>query len=148
MWDTIETDWVRFREHARHEWSRLGDEQLDAIAGRRERLKQRVRDAYGVSDEEADKQIAAWEADLRAREGDPGGVTLDNPGPEFGDHDRPGGAGLPTNQGGGRDVGGLDVDAVGADAGGRAPGNADAIGPGPRPQDGRIPPGAAGRGSA
>lgn len=146
MWDRIETDWTRFREHARHQWARLGDEQLDAIGGRRDRLRQRVRDAYGVSDEEADKQIAAWEADLRAREQDPEHVTLDNPGPEFGDHDRPGGAGLPTNQGGGRDAGGLDAD--GADAGGRAPGNEHAIGGGVRPQGGRIPPGAAGRGSA
>lgn len=145
MWDSIGADWPHFRQHARHEWPRLGDEQLDAIDGRRDRLKQRVRDAYGVSDEEADKQIAAWEADLRVRERDEGRVTLDNPGPEFGDDDRPGGPGLPTNQGGGRDMGGLDVDA--ADAGARAPGNASAIGAGPRPDDGRIPPGAGGRGS-
>lgn len=208
MWERIEGNWDRFRQHARHEWARLTDEQLDEIDGRRDRLTRRVRDAYGVSDEEADKQIAAWEAEMRARgleerepaprlDSDPnayppsssaeatyGGtnaaaetrneapdpgrdaraeprsgtprtdegpqVTLDNEGPEFGDHDRPGGAGLPSNQAGGRDGGGLDpgAEASGADSGARSPGNEDAIGAGRRQSDGRIPPGAGGRGSA
>lgn len=140
MWDGIEADWGRFREHARREWPRLDDGQLDAIGGRRELLKQRVRDAYGVSDDEADKQLMAWAADLREREPAAGHVTFENAGAEVGDHDRPGGAGLPSNQGGGRDAGGFDADATGADA--RAPDTTAELGTPPRRGDGRVPPGA------
>lgn len=109
MWDRIEGNWERFRDHARHEWARLSDGELDEIDGRRDRLARRVRDTYGVSEEEADKQVAAWEAEMRRRDADGraaaerGTPVLDNDGPESGENDRPGGAGMPSNQGGGRE---------------------------------------------
>jgi uncharacterized protein YjbJ (UPF0337 family) len=201
MRERIEGDWNGLRARARHEWARLTDEHLDEIDGRRDRLKQRVRDAYGVTDDEADKQVATWEQSLRTdgvepaprldsdpsayppsthaqatwngssgavetrnerRDPEPdwvpntgtprtgiGGV-FENEGQEFGEHDRPGGAGMPGNQGGGRDPGpvppkdGRTVrDAAGdsgASSGARSPGNAAAGGS-------PSPPGTAGRGS-
>jgi uncharacterized protein YjbJ (UPF0337 family) len=203
MWHRIEGDWARFRDRARHEWSRLTDDQLEEIDGRRDRLARRVRDAYGVTDEEADKQVAVWEDEQRrwldaarldsdpsryppARHADavwngsnaatetrnesggrdplaergrePGtrdmprtgtprtgtGGHFENEGEEFGEHDRAGGAGMPGNQGGGRDGGGTGRSAssgdapFGASSGGRKPG---ATAPGGEP------PGSAGRGS-
>jgi uncharacterized protein YjbJ (UPF0337 family) len=120
MRERIEGDWSRLRHRARHEWARLTDEHLDEIDGRRDRLRNRIRDVYGVSDDEADKQVTSWERSLAlAERGDPepdwvpdtgtprtgtGGV-FENEGREFGEHDRPGGAGMPGNQGGGRDPG-------------------------------------------
>lgn len=153
MWERIEGDWREFRRHVRHEWARLTDEHLDEIDGRRDRLAQRVRDVYGVNDEEADKQVDSWEASLRTQpaprlDSDPSAYppgagaqpyyngtnaaaetrnerpdpeprsiprtgtsrtgtegVFENEGQEFGEHDRPGGAGMPGNQGGGRDPG-------------------------------------------
>jgi uncharacterized protein YjbJ (UPF0337 family) len=66
MWDRIEGDWSVFRHRVRHEWARLTDEHVDQIDGRRDRLARRVRDVYGISDDEAEKQVAAWETSLRA----------------------------------------------------------------------------------
>lgn len=103
MQDIIPGDWRALRRAAGHEWSRLSEEQLDAVDGRRDRLARVIRDTYEVSLDEADKQIAAWESSLAdAGAGDEHPV-LDNEGPETGDDDRPGGRGLPSNQGGGRE---------------------------------------------
>jgi uncharacterized protein YjbJ (UPF0337 family) len=214
MWDRIEGDWNVFRHRVRHEWARLTDEHLDQIDGRRDRLARRVRDVYGVSDDEAEKQVAAWEASMRgtapargtpepgprldsdpsayppsarstpfysgtnaavetrneSRDGgrsgspdpEPAGIprtgtprtgvegVFDNEGQEFGEHDRPGGAGMPGNQGGGRDPGPVGPSVAdpqkptsrgsGASSGARAPGNASGGGS-------PSPPGTAGGGS-
>jgi uncharacterized protein YjbJ (UPF0337 family) len=153
MWDRIESDWRSFREHARREWSRLTEAHLDEIGGRRDRLRRHVRKVYDVGDDEAGRQVDAWERSLRGVEpvprddSDPSayppgrhaqsiydgtaaaaetrnagggaggdswrspqhpradGGVFDNPGQELGEHDRPGGAGMPSNQAGGRDPG-------------------------------------------
>lgn len=207
MWDRIEGDWSVFRHRVRHEWARLTDEHVDQIDGRRDRLARRVRDVYGISDDEAEKQVAAWETSLRAnpepvpgpdsdpghrppsphaqpfyngtkaaadtrnesREGsrsgspdpEPAGIprtgtsrtgvegVFDNEGQEFGEHGRPGGAGMPGNQGGGRDPGPVGPSVAdskrraaedsGASAGARAAGHASG--------SDEPAPGTAGRGS-
>jgi hypothetical protein len=70
------------------------------------------------------------------------GGVFDNPGQEFGEHDRPGGQGMPGNQAGGRDPGPVPVDDAhdvsGASAGARMPGNSHGA---------SASPGSAGRGS-
>lgn len=63
-WDRIERDWARFRHHAKRRWDRLGEQQLESIAGRRALLAARIRDAYGVTREEAERQLAEWQAEL------------------------------------------------------------------------------------
>lgn len=127
MWQRIEGNWHDFRESARHQWAKLTDDHLDEIDGRRDRLSARIAGTYGVTDEEAEKQVAAWETGLREHDGraprvdaagtrhaveeprpgvrrDGDRVTLDNPGQEVNEDDRVGGEGLPTNQGGGRET--------------------------------------------
>jgi uncharacterized protein YjbJ (UPF0337 family) len=64
MWERIETDWSRFRHHAKRRWDRLGDNQLEAIAGRRYLLVARIRDAYSITTHEAERQLADWQAQL------------------------------------------------------------------------------------
>jgi hypothetical protein len=63
-WTTIEADWTRFRHAAKRRWDRLGEQQLSAISGRRYLLVARVRDAYGISQTESERQVAAWQAAL------------------------------------------------------------------------------------
>jgi uncharacterized protein YjbJ (UPF0337 family) len=66
IWDRIEADWERFRHAAKRRWDRLGEQQLHAIRGRRFLLAARMREAYGISSEEAERQIADWQARLDA----------------------------------------------------------------------------------
>jgi len=60
-WDRIEGNWRKFKGKAKQEWGRLTDDQLDVIAGKRDQLLGTIQEQYGITREEAEKQIAAFE---------------------------------------------------------------------------------------
>jgi uncharacterized protein YjbJ (UPF0337 family) len=64
-WDEIRRNWSEYKLNARTRWSRLTPEDLERIAGDREQLVGRIREAYEMSDEAAQQQIDAWHAALR-----------------------------------------------------------------------------------
>ena len=64
-WKDIETNWSEYKLNARRRWSRLTLDDLGAIAGRREQLVGKIREAYGIPEAEAERQLAAWHAALR-----------------------------------------------------------------------------------
>ena len=49
------------RGNVKQQWGKLSDDQLDVIAGKREHLAGKIQEAYGVSKDEAEKQLAAWQ---------------------------------------------------------------------------------------
>lgn len=59
-WNQVERDWERFKPVARIRWERLSDNELKLIHGKREELCARIQQAYGVSRQEAEQQIADW----------------------------------------------------------------------------------------
>ena len=61
-WDTIEHNWEQLRGKVMAAWDNLSDDVFDQIAGRRDQLVARIQEAYGVSKEEAEQQIEAFEA--------------------------------------------------------------------------------------
>lgn len=62
IWDRIKSDWNHYKGNAKQQWSKLSDELLDAIQGDREHLASRVQQAYGVGKEQAEKEVAGWQA--------------------------------------------------------------------------------------
>jgi uncharacterized protein YjbJ (UPF0337 family) len=60
-WERIAGNWQHFKGNAKRHWVKLSDEELDAIAGNRERLAGKIQEVYGVSKEIAEKQLAAWQ---------------------------------------------------------------------------------------
>lgn len=60
-WDIVEGNWKQFKGKAKEQWGKLTDDDLDVIAGKRDQLSGRVQEAYGVSKDEAEKQIRDWE---------------------------------------------------------------------------------------
>lgn len=60
--DIIERDWEQLKGKVRAEWDNLSDDSFDQIAGRRDQLAARIQEAYGISKEEAEEQIKAFEA--------------------------------------------------------------------------------------
>jgi len=64
-WKDIEKNWSEYKLNARRRWSRLTPGDLDATAGKREPLLGKIREAYGIPDVEAERQLAAWLAALR-----------------------------------------------------------------------------------
>jgi uncharacterized protein YjbJ (UPF0337 family) len=64
-WDQIEGRWKEFKGKAKQQWGKLTDDDLDVVEGKRDELVGKVQHAYGVSREEADKQISSWERTCR-----------------------------------------------------------------------------------
>ena len=60
-WAEIKSDWQVHAKTIGARWNRLRNEDLDAIAGDRNRLLQSIQHAYGIAAEEAQRQIRAWE---------------------------------------------------------------------------------------
>lgn len=60
-WERIEGNWIQAKERVKQQWNRLTDHQLDVIAGKRERLTSRIQETYGISRDEAEKQLGAWQ---------------------------------------------------------------------------------------
>jgi len=59
-WTDIAAQWKSFRPPIREQWSKLTDTHLDAIGGSRELLIRTIRQVYAISQEQAEKQVAAW----------------------------------------------------------------------------------------
>ena len=60
-WETFKGNWTQLRGRVRMQWGKLTDDQLDVIEGRRDMLLGKLQEAYGVTEEEADRQVQAWE---------------------------------------------------------------------------------------
>jgi uncharacterized protein YjbJ (UPF0337 family) len=69
-WDQIEGKWKQLRGSAKQQWAKLTDDDLEYIAGNRDRFVGRLQERYGIAREEAQKQCDNWlrtqhEADKR-----------------------------------------------------------------------------------
>ena len=61
-WNFVEVSWQQFRSDVRANWGRLTPVHLDLIAGSRVRLASKIEEAYGVTGDEAERQIKSFEA--------------------------------------------------------------------------------------
>ena len=61
-WNFVEASWQRFRDEVHANWGRLTSVHLDFIAGKRAHLASSIREAYGVTGDEAERQIKSFEA--------------------------------------------------------------------------------------
>ena len=60
-WDAIKGNWTQLRGRILMQWGKLTDDQLDVIEGRRELLLGKLQEAYGMTAEEAERQVCDWE---------------------------------------------------------------------------------------
>jgi len=63
--DRIEGSWKQAKGKIRELWSELTEDDLGVIQGKREQLAGRIQHAYGVSKDQAGKQLARFESQLR-----------------------------------------------------------------------------------
>ena len=64
--DVLKGKWQQLKGEARIQWGKLTDDDLDLIDGRREELAGRIQEVYGVSKDEAEKQIERFSGSLEA----------------------------------------------------------------------------------
>ena len=60
-WEALKGNWTQLRGRIRMQWGRLTDDQLDVIEGRREMLLGKLQEAYGMTEQQAEQQVGAWE---------------------------------------------------------------------------------------
>jgi uncharacterized protein YjbJ (UPF0337 family) len=68
-WDIVKGNWQQFRGEVKAYWGKLTDDHLDVISGKRIELAGKIREAYGITNDEAEQQIKDFE--LRTKDSSP-----------------------------------------------------------------------------
>lgn len=61
-WERIEGNWNEFAGKAREQWGKLTDDDIAVIKGQRQQLLGKLQIRYGIAKEEAEQQVAEWQA--------------------------------------------------------------------------------------
>ncbi len=61
-WDQVEGQWKQIKGKVVEQWGKLTHDDLDVISGKREQLAGRIQERYGVTREEAEKQVEKWQS--------------------------------------------------------------------------------------
>lgn len=56
-WDQIKGNWTQVKGKAQQQWGKLTNDDLDIIEGKREELVGRIQERYGISKEQAEKEV-------------------------------------------------------------------------------------------
>jgi uncharacterized protein YjbJ (UPF0337 family) len=59
-WDRIEGNWHQMKGKAVEQWGKLTNDDIDRLDGKREQLVGRLQECYGISRDEAEKQVTEW----------------------------------------------------------------------------------------
>jgi len=70
-WDRIEGNWKQFKGIVKEQWGKLTDDELDVTEGKWDRLTGKIQETYGISKEEAERQLSEFQQ--RQRDIDAGG---------------------------------------------------------------------------
>ena len=60
-WDQIEGNWKQFKGTIKERWGKLTDDDLDIIHGRRDQFLGKLQELYGLTKEEAQRQIKEFQ---------------------------------------------------------------------------------------
>ena len=59
-WEQVESKWKQLMSSAKENWSKLTDDDLRKISGKREQLAGKIQETYGITRREAEKQVWDW----------------------------------------------------------------------------------------
>ncbi len=64
-WDQVQGKWKQYKGQLRTKWGKLTDSDLDVIEGNRQQLVGKVQEYYGLTKENAEKQIDEFVRNLQ-----------------------------------------------------------------------------------
>jgi len=64
-WDQVEGKWKQMKGAVKEQWGKLTDDDLDVIAGKRDKLIGKLQERYGLLAEDANKRADAWMKSMR-----------------------------------------------------------------------------------
>jgi uncharacterized protein YjbJ (UPF0337 family) len=56
-WDTIKGNWKQFRGKVKEKWGQLTDDDLTAIAGRKDQLAGKLQERYGYGKDQVEREL-------------------------------------------------------------------------------------------
>jgi uncharacterized protein YjbJ (UPF0337 family) len=59
-WDRIEGNWKQLKGKVKEQWGKLTDDDIDMIAGKRDQLAGKLQESYGITKDEAERQIDSF----------------------------------------------------------------------------------------
>ena len=59
--DEMEGKWKQLKGAVREKWGKLTDDDLTAIAGKRDQFLGKLQERYGMSRDQAERDLDAWE---------------------------------------------------------------------------------------
>jgi uncharacterized protein YjbJ (UPF0337 family) len=59
-WDQMEGKWKQMKGSVRSKWGELTDDDVDQIAGQRDKLLGKLQERYGIARDVAEKQADEW----------------------------------------------------------------------------------------
>jgi uncharacterized protein YjbJ (UPF0337 family) len=59
-WDQIEGKWKQAKGSLKQQWGKLTDDDLDVIAGQRDKLVGKLQERYGYAKEDAQRKADEW----------------------------------------------------------------------------------------
>lgn len=62
MWEKIKGSWSQTKGTVKEQWGKLTDDDLLQIEGHRDQLVGKIQTRYGISHDQAEAQVSAWEA--------------------------------------------------------------------------------------
>ncbi len=63
-WDQVEGKWKQLKGEAKTRWGKLTDDDLDVVAGQRDKLIGRIQERYGVAKDQAQREVEDWNRTL------------------------------------------------------------------------------------
>ena len=64
-WDRVEGNWKQFTGKVKEQWGKLTDDDLTAIAGKRDQLAGKLQERYGYEKQKAEEELDRWTNNLR-----------------------------------------------------------------------------------
>ncbi len=59
-WDQISGKWLQIKGNVRQRWGKLTDDDLEVIAGSKDKFVGRLQERYGIAKEQAEREIDDW----------------------------------------------------------------------------------------
>ena len=60
-WNRVEGNWKQVKGKVKEQWGNLTDDDLTAIAGKRDQLEGKIQERYGIQRDAVRQQIDDWE---------------------------------------------------------------------------------------
>lgn len=59
-WDQVQGKWKQMKGSVKQQWGKLTDDDLEVIDGQKDKLVGRLQERYGITREEATRQVRDW----------------------------------------------------------------------------------------